>query len=339
MSEKIIPKKKISEFIGKLLKDYIVYAPVASEGYSNFAKISTSEVIGLGAANTKLSCKGLFFPQREVIFEFESDPNGSLTKPTPEGNRIVFGLRPCDARALTIIDKLFDNSDYQDPYYIEKRKASTIIGLACNEPQVACFCTSINGGGPFDTQGQDVTLVEVGEDFLVIGLSEKGEDLIKDLAEAKDDQVEKMTEVKERATEAVKKDLDPGRTKEVLDKNFDDPVWDEISLKCLGCGTCTYLCPTCHCFDIVDEQMKGKGVRLKNWDSCMFPLFTLHTSGHNPRESGKERMRNRIMHKFRYFMDNFGEIACVGCGRCIQNCPVNFDIREAINKIGRRSTG
>lgn len=333
MSNRIISKSKISEFIEGLLKDYTVFAPVNSGDYSNFENLSKAQEVDLDTVNTKLSAKGLFFPQREVMFEFESDPNGSLTKPAPEKNKVVFGIRPCDARALAIIEKLFDNPDYQDPYYIEKRKASIIIGQACNEPQPTCFCGSINGGGPFDTQGQEITLVDLGKDFLVVGVSEKGENLINDLKEVEDSQIEEMAKIKEKAMEAVNIDPKIGKIKEELDKNFDDSIWSEVSLKCLGCGACTYLCPTCHCFDIVDEQMKGKGIRLKNWDSCMFPLFTLHTSGHNPRESGKERMRNRIMHKFKYYVDNFGEVACVGCGRCIQNCPVNFDIREVIGKI------
>lgn len=182
-----------------------------------------------------------------------------------------------------------------------------------------------------------MTLVDLGEDFLLIGVSKKGEELIKDLKEADDKQIEKMAKVKEKAMEAINTDPMIGKVKEELDRNFDDPIWDKIHLKCLGCGVCTYLCPTCHCFDIVDEEMKGKGVRIRIWDSCMFPLFTLHTSGHNPRKSPKERMRNRIMHKFKYFVDNFGDVACVGCGRCIQNCPVNFDIREVIREITSNS--
>ena len=120
---------------------------------------------------------------------------------------------------------------------------------------------------------------------------------------------------------------------------YDDPFWDELHLKCLGCGACTYLCPTCHCFDIVDEGNAVRGKRVRNWDTCQFALFTHHTSGHNPRQSGKERMRQRVMHKFNYFVENQGEIACVGCGRCVRNCPVNLDIRAVIEGIRRVTEG
>ena len=114
---------------------------------------------------------------------------------------------------------------------------------------------------------------------------------------------------------------------------FDHPIWKEVAERCLACGACTYLCPTCHCFDIQDEVMKSSGQRVRNWDSCMFPLFTLHGSGHNPRTRQGERWRQRLQHKFNYYVENFGCTACVGCGRCIVNCPVNIDIREVLERV------
>ena len=125
------------------------------------------------------------------------------------------------------------------------------------------------------------------------------------------------------------------RMNRILDVNFEHPFWNTIHQKCLACGTCTYLCPTCHCFDISDEVKKNDGIRLRNWDSCMFPLFTKETSGHNPRTSQKERWRQRAMHKFKYFVDNFNAIACVGCGRCVMYCPVNIDIRKIVEDISK----
>mgnify|MGYP002350015815 FL=1 len=122
-----------------------------------------------------------------------------------------------------------------------------------------------------------------------------------------------------------------------LDKLFDDDCWDEIAESCLGCGICTYLCPTCHCFDIEDDGTEQQGVRYRTWDTCQFPHFTLETSGHNPRPSRTERVRQRVMHKFKYFVDRLDVTACVGCGRCVRYCPVNIDIREIINKVKARS--
>jgi sulfhydrogenase subunit beta (sulfur reductase) len=121
--------------------------------------------------------------------------------------------------------------------------------------------------------------------------------------------------------------------KPILDRIFEHPFWDTIHARCLKCGTCTYLCPTCHCFDISDETKGSDGVRIRSWDSCQYPLFTKMASGHNPRTSQKERWRQRVMHKFRYYVDNFGAVSCVGCGRCVMLCPVNIDIRKIITDI------
>jgi ferredoxin len=137
------------------------------------------------------------------------------------------------------------------------------------------------------------------------------------------------------AAKAITKTIPAREIKKFLDENFEHPFWDTLHKKCLACGTCTFMCPTCHCFDIQDEVKAEDGKRMRNWDSCMFPLFTKETSGHNPRPSQKERWRQRVMHKFRYFVDNFNAIACVGCGRCVMYCPVNMDIRKIVEDISK----
>jgi ferredoxin len=145
----------------------------------------------------------------------------------------------------------------------------------------------------------------------------------------------KKKEIAEKSAAAIQSKI-PGRAiKPILDVSFEHPFWDTISGKCLACGTCTYMCPTCHCFDISDEIKGDDGVRIRNWDSCMFPLFTKETSGHNPRTSQKQRWRQRLMHKFKYYVDNFDAIACVGCGRCVMSCPVNIDIRKIVQDISK----
>jgi ferredoxin len=144
---------------------------------------------------------------------------------------------------------------------------------------------------------------------------------------------ERLAKVKKQAEEKIKSKVVIEGLEEKLDKIFDSPFWDRVHQRCLGCAICTYLCSTCHCFALLDERVNSREQRVRSWDSCMFPDFTLEASGHNPRISNRERMRQRVMHKFNYFVKNFGETACVGCGRCIQNCPVNIDIREIIEEI------
>lgn len=144
---------------------------------------------------------------------------------------------------------------------------------------------------------------------------------------------ESALEARQKYEAAVKQKvpaLNLNGLKEKLRNGFDSPLWGTIAERCLGCGVCTYLCPTCHCFDISDKIKGERGRRMRSWDSCQYALFTMHASGHNPRPSKRERMRQRIMHKFLYAQDNFKETFCVGCGRCVRSCPVNLDIRENV---------
>ena len=117
---------------------------------------------------------------------------------------------------------------------------------------------------------------------------------------------------------------------------FDSPFWDDESMSCIRCGICTYLCPTCHCFDINDEVISSyplKGKRVRTWDNCQFPDFTMHSSGHNPRPDKASRLRQRILHKYNYFVEKYGHYQCTGCGRCVSKCPVGIDIIEVLNKV------
>jgi ferredoxin len=235
---------------------------------------------------------------------------------------------------------LADGASVQDPYYMNRRRNTVLMGLACNQPMSTCFCTSV-GGGPFSTDGLDLLWTDLGDRYLVEAITEQGEAMIADsphLREAMSEDIAQKADLAARAEGAIS-GPDVQGVKEKLDRMYDAPFWQNVQLKCLGCGACTYLCPTCHCFDIADEGDSRQGQRVRNWDTCQFSLFTLHASGHNPRTSGKERMRQRMMHKFNYFVENFDAIACVGCGRCVRECPVNLDIRAVLNGIKEAEEG
>jgi len=251
---------------------------------------------------------------------------------------VLFGVRPCDAHSYVLLDMLFDQEKYKDTFYIDKREKTIVISLACiHPPYTTCFCTSVDGS-PVASEGADILLTEIGTDYLAEFITAKGEKLLSYFAEApKADEkaLAAKQAIAEKASQEIKSHIPVKAIKPILDVNFEHPFWNTIHQKCLACGTCTYLCPTCHCFDISDEVKKNDGIRLRNWDSCMFPLFTKETSGHNPRTSQKERWRQRAMHKFKYFVDNFNAIACVGCGRCVMYCPVNIDIRKIVEDISK----
>ncbi|MBE0479153.1 4Fe-4S dicluster domain-containing protein, partial [Candidatus Aerophobetes bacterium] len=178
--------------------------------------------------------------------------------------------------------------------------------------------------------------VDAGDRYIVDVMSDKGKKILNaTLENATDDDVKLMKKIKSEAENKIKLQFqfEVDKVKEKLNAIFDHIFWRSLSDSCLGCAVCTYLCPTCHCFDIVDEAKNSQGTRVRNWDSCMFSLFTQQASGHNPRPTGKERVRQRLMHKFNYFVENYKEAACVGCGRCVINCPVNIDIRDVLKKI------
>ncbi len=332
MSDRVIDKGAVTDFLDALLNARQVFAPVKRDGLLNFESLNGGDEVFLAFRNTRQSPKGIFFPCSETLFTYQEGE--IIPTSMPEERRVIFGMRPCDARSVLLLDKVFDDPECQDPYYVTRRDNTVLVGLACDKPLSTCFCTAV-AGGPFSVAGLDLLWTDLGDRYLVETITERGESLVAGSScfrQATEEDASQKAEIAVRAEQAVS-GPDVQGLKEKLDVMYDDPFWDELHQKCLGCAVCTYLCPTCHCFDIVDEGNRVQGRRVRNWDTCQFALFTHHTSGHNPRPSGKERMRQRVMHKFRYFVDNLGEMACVGCGRCVRECPVNLDIRAVIEAI------
>lgn len=329
----IISKSALPGLLDKLIAEYQVYAPVKEGAYALFKQIKSGSEADFSNKNSKIPPKGILFPQSEKLFSYSVTPEGARVEECVDSARkVIFGVRPCDAKSLLLLDNVFKNDQYEDPYYMNRRANTILVGMGCNDPASTCFCTSMNSG-PFDAAGMDLLLVDTGDNYVVEAVSDKGKELAAKLSLAAAGDADKAAAAKVKEAAAVTSQVVTAGLKAKLDGNFYDEVWDRVHEKCLGCGSCTYSCPTCHCFDIVDDAVDCNGCRIRNWDSCMYPLFTLHGSGHNPRTGGKERMRQRVMHKFKYFVDNFNATACVGCGRCIKNCPVNLDIREVLADI------
>jgi len=333
---KTTEKNKITQVLDVLIQNYQVFAPVATDEFTiNFQEITDSGQAKLDFYNSKEPPKKLLFPQYDALFSYGKD--GSVRQPPLERvkSTVIFGLRPCDARSLTLLDYVFDAQDYKDPYFLARRKQTTIFTLACNRPQTSCFCTSM-GLGPFSKDGSDVFVVDLGDRYIFEHLTDAGRDIlaiVPDLGDASDADIARCRELQAQAEKTISRHIEIGNLVENLDKPRDDSFWQEMSENCLGCSLCTYLCPTCHCFDIIDEPGRDGGERSRIWDSCMRETFTQEASGHNPRPMLKDRMRQRLMHKFNYFAKNYGQLACVGCGRCLRNCPAGWDITGAIAKI------
>lgn len=329
-----LDQKDLKPFLQSLMDEYDLFAPVQlADGVSVFKKIDQPEEVDLTHPNTQKPAKEIFFPQSETMFRYEKvgNQNQMTSMEEVKRERILLGARPCDIEAISIIEKVFVGEEYTDVYFLEKRKKTTIIGLGCHHPLSTCFCSSA-GGDPFLRAGSDLFFIDLGEEYFVELLTEKGTAFQKNkfFKEADPKDLTFVKELEEKAFEKVGYSIPVDGIEKRLNLMVESSFWDRVHEKCMGCRICTYLCPTCHCFDIVDEGGHQRGQRMKNWDSCLSPLYSLETSGHNPRPTCRERTRQRIMHKFNYFPKIFNQVACVGCGRCILYCPVHFDIRKAI---------
>ncbi len=333
MNELILGKTDLATFLSTLARERRLIAPLDDRTGASFGVVGDVAKVRLDYRNTSLSAKGVVFPQTETLLAFR---DGGGTERIPEApETVLFGVRPCDARSLTMLDKVFRWDGTEDPYYLERRGRTTVVALACNEPGPTCFCTSV-GGSPGDETGADVLATDLGDALLLRAVTDRGEVLLRGAGDAaRPAAAAAAAKARELAAKAEGR-LTPvtiPTDAEGLVEAFEADVWSDLALGCLGCGACTYSCPTCHCFDITDEGRKGAGRRVRSWDTCSFPLFTLHSSGHNPRPTKGARLRQRILHKFSYCPENFGEAFCVGCGRCIVNCPSGIDIRRILERL------
>lgn len=335
----VIAKQDFNAFINALSGSYRIIGPTQIDGVVRYAPVKSPQDLKLEQGNTRLPPKAIFFPQTEPLFYF--DENAKIVD-MPDGrtgsNRslnLIVGLRPCDAHAISLLDRVFCENEPRDPYYAQRRNATRIFTMVCSQAQPTCFCTAV-GCGPDAATGSDVLCYGLDGRYLLKAQSRAGDeimDAVSDLVSlvTKND-IEEARAMVAKVTSTIKNDISIYEMQTKLE-NFNSSCWECLYDKCLGCGICTYLCPTCHCFDISDEVVRSNGRRVRAWDSCQFPLFTLHASGHNPRPSRKERVRQRIMHKFNYARKYYDLLFCVGCGRCILHCPVNMDIRKIIQQI------
>lgn len=348
---KFIAHTDVPAWLAELAASMRVIAPVAEGGnvlYRDFDPAANQ--VELNRKPTE-SAKHVLFPRSEALFTFRKEkvpfgpenmdpekeeespaPRMTLTQPEAPKPTVVFGMLCCDAGGVTTFDPVYGGR-YQDPYYLQKREATVLIAKACNEPLTTCFCTWV-GSDPANKRDADILATDFGNGFLLEPLTERaervlGSKLLKDApanAEAKADALHSAA----RTFIGEAPDLEGIEDK--LATLFDErEFWWSHSAPCLACGICTNLCPTCHCFTITDEKTSGAGVRLRSWDTCMAALYTLEASGHNPRGQKAARLRNRVGHKFSYFLkNNNGRISCQGCGRCIKSCPSSVDIRRIV---------
>ncbi len=325
MDKLVLNKNELLNILKSLINSYEMIGPVKEDEKIYFRSINCLDDIIWEFENTINSIKDFFFPPRQVLYELKQSGVKRVVTDSVK-KRIILLPHPCDVRALRILDKLFI-SDYEDRVYASLRKNTIIMGLSCRESGEHCFCLSL-GGNPFDIEGMDVSITAMDNDkFLIRTITDKGKDILEGKGKkAGKEELQNFERLKKRAEESIKRGI---HIPEELLEKFGSDYWKDISMACLKCGICTYLCPTCHCFDIVDEGF----FRIRCWDTCSSNTFTRMASGEDPRKQKFKRYRQRIYHKFSYYRETFGEYACVGCGRCTWHCPVKTDIVEIVNNI------
>ncbi len=335
---KYLAYEKMNSFFAKASEALHVYVPVdTAEGKSSY-KLWTPETVVSKALHTTRSAKDFFFPQTENLVEFKmSGKSIEIIDSRSEAEDFaIFGVKACDVKSFDILDSVY-LSEPVDTYYKARREHGIVLSMSCSRPSETCFC------GVFDIDASapagDVVFTDTGKGYFVEAKTEKGENFIASLGDifADGDEAECVS-AQEKTREIMAKlplnsldvsDFGGGKT----DALFNRPEWEELSEACLACGTCTFVCPTCQCYDIKDYDT-GHGIkRFRCWDSCMYSDFTKMAHG-NPRLTQKERFRQRFMHKLVYYPENNGGVfGCVGCGRCLASCPISMNIVKVVKKM------
>lgn len=337
MNEYIISKEQIKQLADELLNQKWNVVAESSDGVS-FKSVASGEEIKLDpfAKPSNLSPKQFFFPKTETLFYYKKTQKDVEIIDNKEisTKTAIFGVKPCDAALTGILSKVF-NWDYKDEFFNKKVENTVLIGMKCGYFDEDCFCTSV-GLSPESEAGSDLFLTPLeDESFLAKAITEKGINFAKEFSKYFAPISGANYKILEM-TNKIEKKFDPAKVKVWLDSNFENEYWEGLGDMCLGCAQCAYVCPTCHCFDIVDENydyMTGR--RVKNWDCCQYTMFTKHASGHNPRENQSDRYRQRVMHKFKYYPDRFETVLCTGCGRCVRGCGIGMNIGVVLQQIDK----
>lgn len=333
--EELWTRGDLKEWTRTLLETHRVVAPVPGPKGAVWGEVKNPEEVLWDHGRTVEPPKSWIIPRAEPLFAYDiaSEPPRITELPIDAPPTALLLLRPCDVAGLRALDPVM-RWDYSDGWFEARRAATLLVSLGCHEAPCpeACFCGAV-GIDPRRAEEADIAMEAVPAEgeirYRVVPLTDAGRGRLAGAPRP-------VAEGPPRGEPVRTLPLDLDRARAFLRRRFDDPLWERVAEACLGCGTCAFLCPSCHCFDIVDEGDWRRGRRMRTWDACAFPAFTVHASGHNPRPRQWNRYRQRIYHKFIYYPDKFGRLLCTGCGRCVQACPAGLDLIEVLADLAAR---
>ncbi|MBY8995541.1 MAG: NADPH-dependent glutamate synthase [Candidatus Heimdallarchaeota archaeon] len=340
---KLISRENLPLLIDSMLNDLILIAPINKNNVISFAEITSSQEVYFGNTLPMIPLKKLFHPAKQELFTFNRKLGVDEICIKHQNfdiliKNVVFGVRPCDITGNNIIDEIF-SENFKDEFYNKLREKTLIIGIKCLKPCYGnCFCESMSSNDP--KSGYDLMLTEIREDeYIIVPNSDGGKRILRLypelFAELTSDDFEQYVRTLELKKNNFKKEiLVEGLPSELEDK-YESDIWNKFTKNCIFCGSCTFVCPTCYCFNVKDNISIDliSGVRLREWDSCYYPEFAKVAGGHDYRPEKKHRFRYRYIHKYIGIPRRYNIEGCVGCGRCITYCPAKIDVKQVLKAV------
>lgn len=332
-----IPKDHLDLFASVLPAFGDVYAPVRRGSHHVFERPARWSDVDLAYTRTLLPPRKLFLPPREVMFSFDPKTGFSDLLAKAAEPRVLFGVHPYDILGLNILDRVFLGGQYTDPYYARRRKHTAVIGIDVQQPDAAHFAPSMQADSV--DSGFDLFLSDIGHAYLLLVGTSRGHDMaVMSGCLLQEPDAADFAEYKRRSAlrrEAYRTSVELRGFAEIFDMEYESVAWNELADRCLSCGACSFVCPTCYCFDVRDDVDLGtrSGRRTRIWDSCLFTSHAAVAGGENFRKSRSSRVKFRFYHKQRGFVAEYGRPSCVGCGRCSVACPAGIDIVTVIRTI------
>jgi ferredoxin len=338
MSVRILDKGAVAPLVNGLMADYAVVGPQAKGPKFAFGSITDPTQLRLDYCTTILPPKKVLQPQSERLAQFTLGKN-PIVEPVIEARpTVLLGVHTCDLHAIRLLDQAFSD-DYPDAHYLERRRQTLIVSMECLEPcDEHSFCKSM--GTLTADEGYDLHLTDLGQGYAVEVGTEAGERLLSQYAQTRevtDGDTRRLNEVLSSKWPrfTYRLNFDAAELPALLSTAYDHPLWQELGDRCFACGSCTNVCPTCYCFNTVDDVSLAltEGERRRHWDSCQLDEFARVAGGENFREARAARQRHRFMRKGKYLYERFGALGCVGCGRCVRTCVASISILDGFNRI------